>query len=307
VNLQQLGTTALLTLHLLCVQLASSGPLVAIWLDWLDGRGNRVAGEAGRWLAVKSVWLLLLGALLGLGLALLLWDGAYQQTLSRFQRRIELAVWEFLFSLLLMSVVAIWWSHAEGSGWGARLSRALLIVLASTNLLYHFPLLLIVISDTTAAPLAFGAVDGEAFRQLAASGSVISRAMHFTLASVGVAAVALMAFTSRQAQKDATNRAPWEKLLVQAGRLALAAVVVQLPIGVWLVTQLTPSRQRQLLGSDPLAATLLAAAIAATLWLLHLLSAVALGETSHRSTNRAVGVMILTVLLMTGVAVRLDG
>jgi hypothetical protein len=46
----QLVLVLVFAAHLLCVNVASAGPLVAAGLDWLEGRGNRLAGEAGRYL-----------------------------------------------------------------------------------------------------------------------------------------------------------------------------------------------------------------------------------------------------------------
>src|SRR5688500_10052682 len=41
----------LLAAHLLCVNVAAGGPLVAAWLDWRGVRGDEAAGRAARWLA----------------------------------------------------------------------------------------------------------------------------------------------------------------------------------------------------------------------------------------------------------------
>ena len=53
----------ILAAHLLCVDIASAGPLVCIWLDW-RGRRDATARDAGRWLAKTSLAGLIVGGLL---------------------------------------------------------------------------------------------------------------------------------------------------------------------------------------------------------------------------------------------------
>ena len=57
--------TVLLAAHLLCVNVASGGPLVAAWLDWRSTRGDTAAAKGAVYLARASLLGLVLGGLLG--------------------------------------------------------------------------------------------------------------------------------------------------------------------------------------------------------------------------------------------------
>ena len=61
----EIAMTLLLSLHLLCVNAAAGGPLVAAWLDWRGTRGDAAAAGTARYLAGCSVGGLLFGAILG--------------------------------------------------------------------------------------------------------------------------------------------------------------------------------------------------------------------------------------------------
>src|SRR5947207_6339075 len=62
----EFGLTLLLSAHLLCVNVASGGPLVAASLDWRGTRGDGAAAKAAAYLGRASLVGLLAGAALGL-------------------------------------------------------------------------------------------------------------------------------------------------------------------------------------------------------------------------------------------------
>jgi hypothetical protein len=301
--LHQLALILLLTAHLLCVNVAAAGPLVAMWLDWREGRGDKLCGTAGRFLTWESLALLAVGACLGLTIGWMQWDQAYRRAILQFDRRVFFAVWELAFSLGLMTMAAVWWTMILESRPLGRGVRMFLQFLAGTNLLYHFPLLFIVISDVSTAEASLSkSVDSADFRSLIVTGSVMSRAVHVCLASFAVTGVALIAHSEwlqRRGTADAARIAVW------GGRLALVVTILQLPVGVWLLSQLPSRGQRLVLGGDPIATSLLGISILLALWLMHLLAAIALGDTTRKNTRLSVAVMVVTVLLMSGVLVRL--
>ena len=43
--------TGLLAAHLMCVNVASGGPILGAWLDWLGTRGDEAAAKAAVYLA----------------------------------------------------------------------------------------------------------------------------------------------------------------------------------------------------------------------------------------------------------------
>ena len=87
--------------------------------------------------------------------------------------------------------------------------------------------------------------------------------------------------------------------------MALAATVIQIPIGLWMIAQLPAGAQQQLLGGDLVSATLLIGAVCNVFWLLHLQAGVALGDLSSRTTRFNVLATVLVVVLMSGVLQRL--
>jgi hypothetical protein len=91
---------------------------------------------------------------------------------------------------------------------------------------------------------------------------------------------------------------------IWGARLALAATVVQIPVGLWMIGAMGAIPQRRLMGADPVATMLLIGALLTVFWLLHALAAVSFGETSRQAARRVVLAMVLVVVLMTGVLQR---
>src|SRR6478736_699498 len=77
-RLLELAIIPLLALHLLCVNVASAGPLVCIFLEWREGRNDPLAGQVATYLGRISFWTLLLGGVLGLAIGALLWTDQYE-------------------------------------------------------------------------------------------------------------------------------------------------------------------------------------------------------------------------------------
>ena len=111
----------LLAAHLLCVNVAAGGPLVAAWLDW-RGRGDEAAGRAAKWLAGWSIAGLLVGALLGVLIGWLKWDAEYRSLWTGpMSYKMHWAGIELIFSLVLMIG---WWLWLPGGQAGARQSSS---------------------------------------------------------------------------------------------------------------------------------------------------------------------------------------
>ena len=80
--LLQTALILVLALHLLCVNLACAGPIVCLWFERRERLGCKTAGKAGRYLAMTSVWALLLGMVLGIVVGWLTWSTTYHQVLK---------------------------------------------------------------------------------------------------------------------------------------------------------------------------------------------------------------------------------
>src|SRR5262245_3140106 len=101
-ELLEIVITLLLAAHLLCVTVASAGPLVCIWLDWREGRGDALAGRAASYLGLASFVTLLLGGLLGLAIGTLSWNERYAALWTGpMSYKAAWGIGEYFFSLLI--------------------------------------------------------------------------------------------------------------------------------------------------------------------------------------------------------------
>jgi hypothetical protein len=294
-----IGMTLLLALHLLSVNVASGGPIITAWLDWRATRGSEVAAQAASYLARASLFGLLLGAALGLLVGWLKWDSTYQALwLGPLSYKMKWAIVEAVFSLILMVGWLAWLPRHGGGNKKAMWCRAVIAVLAATNLLYHFPMLFSVAAQLQEAGETTGPVlGGRAFRGLVHV-DTIALEVHVALASVAVAGVVLVGLASRLLRhgeiENAAAVARW------AGRWALIPSLVQLPVGLWMLSALPPQQQAALMGNSTIGIMLFAAAIGTALWLLNELAKLAMGEIGRLLLMRTVAAMLFTVTLMTG-------
>jgi len=291
--------TLLLALHLLCVNAASGGPLVAAWLDWRAARGDDAAALAAKFLARHALLGLLLGAILGVTIGWLLWNPAYQSLWTGPLRyKAAGAGIEFAFSFVLLLA---WWLWLPAKGGGRRLSAALrgvMAMLATTNLLYHFPVLFSVAARLyDRGQVAGETIRGASFRELAAFGETPPLALHVTLSSLAVAGVLLLGLALRWRRSGEAAGA--DRIALWGGRWALAATLAQLPVGLWTLAVLPTGPQTQIMGASPIGILLFVGSLAAALWLMSELGYVALGETSRPNLLRAMAALLITIFLMT--------
>ena len=310
-----LPLVALLAAHLLAVDVASAGPLVALWCEWREARGCAAAGRAGRFLVGAACVGLVAGGLLGLAAGWIVWDDDFRSLLGRLSSKIHFGGWELLFSLVLLSVQLAWWRGDPQATRFRRLWRGLVGLLAGTNLLYHFPVLFVVISTLARrGEVAGPAITSSQFRQLLVESEVLARTTHFALAAFAVTGTLWMLYGLRlhaaarsgdpshldQAAHDDSGR----RIVLWGARLALIPTFLQMLVGLWVVTAVDPAAQQRLLGGDLVAAGLLAASVLLSLWMMHVLAAIALGEVQPSKVRRGVLLMVLVVALMTGTSHR---
>lgn len=297
---------ALLAVHLLAVNLASVAPLVCVWLEWPAARGESGALRLGRALAWHGVWALLLGVSLGVVVGWILWDANYGTAVRQLGSRLHYGIAELVFSLILMIAHACWWSRVSPTGRRGRWLRGGLALFAGTNLVYHFPVLMVILArlatgdDPTTVVLT-----SPAFRQRLVDPLVLARCTHFWLASVAVTGVWILALSwswqrTSADDPDASRVARW------GARIALVPTLFQIPSGIWLLSTLSPLVQTRLLGGDLGATTAFGASVLLALWLLHQLAAIGMGETARPQLARAIGLLAFVVVLMTFVLRNLE-
>jgi hypothetical protein len=224
--------------------------------------------------------------------------GFWRELRELLPSRVYWGIWELGFSAALLAVQAAWWTFFRG-GTGARAGRSLIALLTATNLMYHFPPMFVVAAMLSAGEAAaLGVIDDASFPRLIWQGEVAALTVHFWLASFAVAGVILALFALRRGPENGPPHQQPARVAVWGGALALVPTVLQIPVGLWIVVQLTPLRQNRLLG-DWAGMTLFGVAVLFALWLMHQLAALAIGDTQRRTILRAAILMATVVALMT--------
>ena len=295
----------ILAIHLLCVDVASAGPLVCIWLDW-RGRRDAAARDASRWLASWSLAGLIGGGLLGLAAGAMYWTPEYVAILHRLQSKIYWAGWELVFSLLLNVIYAVWLrrtiaptsSSSPSSSAAAWSVRSLIALVSTTNLLYHFPPLMSVIAKLATQHSIDGPpINAAAFRGEMVAADILANSVHFWLASLAVTGVAIIWYSLRLPQNEDGSGA-MHRVARWGAFIALVPTLLQLPVGIWLLTTQSSAAQQRLLG-DVVGVSLLGASVIAALSLMHQLAAIAFGDVQRRTLWKAVWLTGFVVLMMT--------
>lgn len=274
------------------MNVSSAGPLFCIGL----ARGDDESRELSRRLAGWTVGLLLAGILLGLGLgyaAYFAGDGRLAGVLPFFRRKIIWGIAELVCSLVWMSGYWWWLQRARPQRFVARFCQALLPVLSATNLLYHFPPLLTVLTKTAHGELTVTEpVTAAIFRTLVYTPNVLAHTLHFCLASVAVSGVFLFWLVRRSSSAD--------RFYVLGARVALGATLLQVPVGLWLLVVTPAASQARLLGQHGLATGLFLSALICAFYLLQYLGTLALGDVEKKAVDRATLLLLACVLLMSG-------
>lgn len=285
----------LLTVHLLCMNVASAAPLLCIWLLV---RGRRQSCEKTihlvKSLALWSIGLLLLGIVLGLTLgaaAVVHGDRRLLETIPFFQKKIMWGVLELCCSVVWLLGYWGWLQWRPPKNKIATWTHACLAVLSATNLLYHFPGLLTVMSKVAHGEFnVTEPLDPASFRKLMFSADVVAHAVHFTLASLAVSGLFLSWLVRKDAERLVFDRT--------GARLSVAATALQLPVGLWLLAVTAPAPQNRLLGGELLTTSFFVASMLSAFYLLQNLAVLAFGDEDSRLATRCRWLMFLTVLMM---------
>lgn len=313
--------------HLLAVDFAMGAPVVCLWLQW-RGRRQPLARQLDRSLLKLSLAALGMAVPLGIAAALLVWIhspvpyGEAFRLLPR--RRYEFGVVELVFSAGALWLT-IWLGRGTVVAQDASRSpdrqpwfvtRWLTTLLASLNLIYHFPPLFVMLGVLSTRPEAWG--EPARFTMLLADPEVLARLVHHLLAALVVTgtAIAWLAAAGRlqgDADAGAADRGDACKgaaghgsvaadampIAVWGGRLATAALLLQVLSGIILVAELPSISQEAILGHDALTAGLFMAALVTMFFVLPRLAATALGHVNRRHLTGSLWLVILVMLLMT--------
>lgn len=287
------ATTLLLAIHLLAMNVASAGPLAGAWLATRSRRAGDRSHALDRGARKTFGWslaCLAIGALVG-GIMLLAPSAGVRAALARFPAD---AYWfagsELLFSAACIAA-CVKLIHRPKLMW-------LLAAATATNLLYHFPPLMAVFGELAANGdwAADAVLDRPTLRRLWLRPEVLSLWVHFALASIAVAFAAALAACHRVATSAAES--------VDAGtarRLAgcaLAATVLQIPVGIWLLLASDQASQQAMMGGSWPATIGLAGGVWVALGVMQSLATIAWGDGDRRQTFRACVLLTITVVFM---------
>ena len=277
----------LLAAHLLAILLAVGLPLVWGVVEFRGGGVDPAVQAAWRRAAAaESCCWLLVGGAVGLLLGVWIWSPALAAALRQVGSRLHFAAVEYLFSLIVVALVG-WppWRTGSAASAGSRFGRwlrGLALLVAVTNLAYHFPVLFALVKELRLAaapasppdvlPLSSGALRGMIFR-----GRIAGVLVHFVLAAWLAAAVYLLARRSRfPLSFPAQQSLAWS---------SLAAIVGQVASGFFLWAQLPRTVRWSLLGVAQGGAALGTAAAVAALAAAHV--ALAVDPQSSRARRAA--------------------
>jgi hypothetical protein len=297
-------SVVVLAAHLLAMNLPSAAPLICVWLHVRGRRGDSAANAIGRQLARASLWSLIIGAILGAVLIGLMWaaeDGRYWNAVQRFPASAYVfALSELAFSAICLALYAALWDRWRN--W-PRL-HAILALLGTSNLLYHFPPLMIALGNLASRPelVQEPVITRPVFRALLLQPELLAQVLHFIVASVAIGGVALMLIAG--GKRDIPEQSDADRLIVIGARIASAASLLQLAVGGWVLVQLPTVARSALLGDDWTATAFFFLSVLAAIGVLHSLGSASIGDTREANVRRAAVLMLAVVLLMTGTLYR---
>lgn len=282
------------------MNLACAGPLVCMWL----GRNGATQGDeivatrdrVGRKLAWWSVIGFVVGMILGTVQLSLGASPGWMQALHRLPARgLWFAGAELAFSLVCLLAYAGCWHQLRSHRWW----HALLAMLSSSNLLYHFPPLMTVLAKLMNNPNWAKAevLDRAALLPLMMRAEVVALSVHFALASIAVAGIVVLWQLSRDI--DEGDEGVASSLGRKSAWLTLVVTGLQVPVGVWLLVSLPTKSQAALMGGSALASLAFIGALLLTFLLLQKLLAVAIGKPERRELRQPAWLLVALVVLMT--------
>ena len=294
----QLVFILLMTTHLLAMNIACCGPLFCIWLRGLRRPTTELRNQLGQTLAWWSLTAFFVGMATGGLLLLATPTTGLTEALYRFPARTYwVAGSELLFTAIFLLAYAISWQKLRER----RKMHALLSLLATSNLLYHFPPLMIVLGKLATNPqwTALESITRKDFLSLMFEGEVLSLSTHFALASIAVAALCLLTIYARQAPSEEQEIEPEPRLVRTVSITALLVTTLQLPVGIWVLATLSGQARNSLMGGDLTASLLLVGGMLMTFVFLQHLAGVALGDIQPQSLRRVSYLLVVLVLIMT--------
>lgn len=329
--------------HLLCMNLASAGPLLCVWLEWLAVQRSaniKLARNAPRPSVCSSDLLnrtshrLALASLIGLQVGVLLGVAAtywlyyfhrvdYLQAALRLRPRLWWGVAEIAFSLGLLLIYAAWFRYGKRNHRWQRIMHRLVAIAAATNLLYHFPPLFSVLSELAQTD-GNTVLTSSDYRTWLLQPLIWAKTTHVWGASFAVAGIVLSYLVPAYSERETTPTPdtsahvnpgsgfstlkpdPTADVRALGACWCLGGTVAQVLTGTWIIVQLAPAQQYAVLGTDVAASALLGCSIFATFLALNWMSQAAFGRPSRKNICWIIGTVSMIVFLMSAALLRLQ-
>ena len=298
-------------LHLLVIAIAAAGPLLCIplnakQLNRKDPAERNAYWSLGTTLNRHANIALILGSVFGLIIAALVWNPDFHQRCHVLKTRFMYAGIEWIFSFVLLLITHRWWLKRP-DGLKPFVFRSLLIILATTNLLYHFPIIFMLVHEVPATIVAelesTGAELSRAqFYEYAFSKSMLARWLHIVI-SMLMLSFAYLAVISLRSARDTNDLA--QETAVRTVNWAARNVLILLfaQIGFGLMALLTMKNSELVMGGDPVVTALFAGGMCLMLLQMQQWTALMSRKIDPQAVARAVTTLIALFSCMTAVSI----
>jgi len=298
-------------LHLLVIAIAAAGPLLCIplnakQLNRKDSAERDAYWALGTTLSRHANIALIVGSVFGLIVAALVWNDDFHQRCHVLKTRFMYAGVEWVFSCVLLLITHRWWLKRP-DGFKPFLFRSLLIVLATTNLLYHFPIIFMLVNEITPEVLADLKSSGaelsrQQFYKYAFSNSMLARWLHvvvsmlmISFAYVAVIALRFARDTTEVARETAVRTVSW------SARNVLILIFAQ--IGFGLMALMTMENSQLVMGGDVMVTALFGGSMCLLLLQMQQWTALSSRKIDPQAVARAVTTLIALFSCMTAVSI----
>ena len=298
-------------LHLLVIAVAAAGPLLCIPLNAKQlNRKDSLERDAywtlGTTLSRHANTALIIGSVFGLIVAGIIWNDDLHDRCHVLKSRFVYAGIEWVFSCVLLLISHQWWSNRP-DGLKSFLFRSLLIVLATTNLLYHFPIIFMLvreIPDTVVVDLKSSGAElsRQQFYEYAFSGSMLARWWHIVVSMLMIS-FGYLAMISLRFARDATGAARETAVRIVRWTARNMLILLFAQIGLGLMALMTMKNSQSVMGGDVIVTALFGGAMCLLLLQIQQWTALLSRKIDPRAVARAVTTLIALFSCMTAVSI----
>ena len=298
-------------LHLLVIAIAAAGPLLCIplnakQLNRKDPAERNAYWALGTTLSRHANIALIVGSVFGLIVAALVWNDDFHQRCHVLKTRFMYAGVEWVFSCVLLLITHRWWLKRP-DGLKPFLFRSLLIVLATTNLLYHFPIIFMLVHEIPAMVVAELESSGtelsrQQFYEYAFSSSMLARWIHIVVSMLMIS-FAYVAVIALRFARDVTDAARDTAVRTVSWSARNVLILIFAQIGFGLMALVTMKHSELVMGGDVMVTALFGGAMCLMLLQMQQWTALMSRKIAPQAVVRAVTTLIALFSCMTAVSI----